>query len=169
MRFDAPPISIHRISRLHRWVLLWLTWLVRFLEGAARFAPISKQVEAIAHRWLDTIERGVINLVMAKAIYFHSRRNVAPPPFHREFATPRKRRGLRRALIGSRLRRALKRRDLGQRIAALTQNIDDLVALWLNSRPHALTRRRAIRARREDAARCVMLHALLVAFAADTS
>jgi hypothetical protein len=54
----------------------------------------------------------------------------------------RKDAALRRAIIGSALRRALRPKDLRQRIAALTQSIDPLVARLLKRLPRGLTRRR---------------------------
>ena len=49
----------------------------------------------------------------------------------------------------STLRRALRPKDLRQRIEALTQSIDALVARLLKRLPRGLTRRRPIKARRE--------------------
>ena len=39
------------------WMLLWLTWFAAFLQQARAFAPFSAQATAIAHQWLDRIER----------------------------------------------------------------------------------------------------------------
>lgn len=47
------------------------------------------------------------------------------------------------------MRRALRSKDIRQRIAALTQNLDGLVARLLKRLPRGLTRRRPIIARRE--------------------
>jgi hypothetical protein len=49
---------------------------------------------------------------------------------------------MRRAVIGSAMRRTLRSKDLNQRIAALSQNVDVLVARLLKRLPRGLTRRR---------------------------
>ena len=51
---------------------------------------------------------------------------------------------LRRAIIGSTIRRALRPKHLRRRIAALTQSIEALVAQLLRRLPRGLTRRRPI-------------------------
>lgn len=137
MRFNPPPISEHRLNRYHRWMLLWLTWLAAFLREARAFAPISMQATAIAHRWLDRIELLLTNIVLIRAAPHV--RFIAPPKH-----SPRRRTQTqsRRAILGAAIRRALRPRDLNQRIAALSQNVDTLVARLLKRLPHGLTRRR---------------------------
>jgi hypothetical protein len=56
---------------------------------------------------------------------------------------------MRRAIIGSAMRRTLRSNDLNQRIAALSQDVDALVARLLKRLPRGLTRRRPHRARPE--------------------
>jgi hypothetical protein len=144
MRFNAPPISQHRLHRYHRWMLLWLTWFAAFLQQARAFAPFSAQATAIAHQWLDRIERLLTNIILIRAAP-HVR--VMTPPKH----SPRRRREtqMRRAVMGSALRRALRSKDLNQRIAALSQDVDALVARLLKRLPRGLTRRRPHHTRRE--------------------
>ena len=143
MRFVAEPISDLRLQRFHRWAMLWLKWFAAFLDAAGAFAPISKQAESIGHHWLDRIERIILAIVMLRAV-----RRVRRIKSHRPFAVHRlKQRALPRAVIGSALRRALRPRDLRQRIAALTQSIDGLVARLLKRLPRGLTRRRPLLAR----------------------
>ncbi len=142
MRIDAPliPRHSHRLSRLHRWAMLWLKWFAAFLDGAEAFAPLSRQARAIAHTWLDKVEHLVVSLVMVRAAKF-----VRPAVANRHVAQhKRKTAGLRRAIIGSRLRRALRHNDVRQRIAALGQDIDTLAELIAHRAPRGLTRRRAI-------------------------
>jgi hypothetical protein len=118
MRLVAEPISYLRLKRFHRWAMLWLKWFVRFLDEAGAFAPISKQAQTIGHRWLDSIERIIVSIVLLWAARHvrrcHKRKGVSERRL-KEIA-------LRRAIVGSRLRRALRPKDLPQRIEALTQN-----------------------------------------------
>lgn len=169
MRFAAPPITDLRSSRLHRWVQLWLKWLGCFLRGAAAFAPLSREAEAIAHHWLDRVERLVVTLVLIRGRHFYAPRSLAPAPAYRGFAVKRIGRGFRRALVGARLRRALRRKTLAARIEALCQSLGALLALWLKSRPHALTRRRPLLARRSASVLAFAAAPLAAPAAADTS
>jgi hypothetical protein len=155
MRFNAPPISAHRIHRYHRWMLLWLTWFAAFLKQARAFAPFSAQATAIAHRWLDRIERLLVNIVLLRAAP-HVRLNNTPKHSPRRKTETQ----MLRAIIGSAMRRALRSKDMNQRIAALSQNVDVLVARLLKRLPRGLTRRRPHHARPEP--RCI---ALVVAYA----
>jgi hypothetical protein len=145
MRFVPEPISKLRLTRFHRWAMLWLKWFAAFLDAAEAFAPLAEQAERLAHRWLDGIERVIVAIVILHAMPHvrrsNERKGVAE---HR-----RKETSLSRAIIGSALRRALRPKDLRQRIRALAQNIDGLVARVLRRLPYGLTRRRPILARRE--------------------
>jgi hypothetical protein len=140
MRFVAEPISQHRLSRFHCWVMLWLAWVAAFLEAAGASAPVSKQAQTIGHTWLDSIERIIVSIVMLRAVR-HIRR-VLP----RKGVAPHRRNdsSLHRAVIGSAMRRALRSSDIRKRIEALTQNLDGLVARLLKRLPCGLTRRRPI-------------------------
>jgi hypothetical protein len=144
MRFNAPPMSEHRLNRYHRWMLLWLTWFAAFLREARACAPFSAQATAIAHRWLDRIERLLTSIVLLRAAP-HVRLNNTPKH------SPRRRNDTQmlRAAIGGVMRRALRSKDLNQRIAALSQNVDALVARLLKRLPRGLTRRRPYHARPE--------------------
>src|SRR4051794_24259143 len=116
MRFVAEPISDLRLQRFHRWAMLWLKWFVAFLDGSGAFAPLSKQARIIGHRWLDRIERIVMAIVMLRAVRqvrgINSRKGVAE--------LRRKDSALARAVVGSALRRALRSKDLRERIERLT-------------------------------------------------
>jgi hypothetical protein len=145
MRFVAEPISDLRLKRFHRWAMLWLKWFVAFLDAAGALAPLSSEAQCIGHLWLDGVERIVLSIVMLRAAPrvrpCNKRRGVSERRLN-EFA-------LRRAIIGSALRRSLRPKDLRQRIEALTQSTDALVARLLRRLPRGLTRRRPIKARRE--------------------
>lgn len=161
MRVSAP--SELRLQRFHRWMLLWLQWLAAFLTQARAFGPLSEQATATAHGWLDSIERALVNIII-----FHSAfrvRRLSPP----KHATRRRIVSqLRRAIIGSALRRALRSNDLHRRIAALSQNLDDLVTRLVKRLPRGLTRRRPHLARPEPRAERTVA-CVETALTADTS
>ncbi|MFZ2030902.1 MAG: hypothetical protein WAU68_11375 [Vitreimonas sp.] len=165
MRFVAEPISDLRLQRFHRWAMLWLKWLVSFLDGAGAFAPISEQAGAIGHRWLDDIERIILNIVMLRAAP-SVRRN---QPHKGVSRRRRNDAAVRRAIVGSHLRRALRRKNLHQRIEALSQSVAALVARLLRRLPHGLTRRRPIVAAPELRAADARTSLFGPARAADTS
>jgi len=165
MRFVAEPISNLRLTRFHRWAMLWLQWFAAFLEGAAALAPLSRQAEAVGHRWLDRIERIIFAIVMLR-----------PAPRVRRLAVRKgipehrlSRGSLRRAVLGARLRRALRPKHLSQRIEALTQRIDVLVEHLLRRLPRGLTRRRPIVAIAKRGSVVALSATRAPALAADTS
>ena len=140
MRFAAEPISDLRLTQFHRWAMLWLKWFAAFLDAAGALTPISAQAERIGHAWLDRIERSVLAIVMLRTV-----RRVRCIRSHRPFAVHRlKQTALSRAVIGAKLRRALRPKSLHARIEALTRSIDSLVARLLKRLPRGLTRRRPI-------------------------
>jgi len=165
MRFVAEPFTQHRLQRFHRWAMLWLAWFAAFLDSASAFAPVTKQVETIGHRWLDRIERIVMAIVMLRAVRhvrgMQAREGVAE---HR-----RKERALARAVVGSALRRAIRSKDLRERIARLQQDIDALVARLLRRLPRGLTRRGPIKRRRDSSAIDAFLDAHYPTAVSDTS
>ncbi|MFZ2030062.1 MAG: hypothetical protein WAU68_07135 [Vitreimonas sp.] len=141
MRFVAEPISDLRLTRFHRWAMLWLKWFAGFLDAAGALAPISAHAERIGHAWLDRIERVIVAIVMLRAA-----RRVRCIWSHRPFAVHRlKHTALKRAVIGAKLRRALRPKDLRDRIEALTHSIECMVVRVLKRLPRGLTRRRPIR------------------------
>jgi hypothetical protein len=144
MRVSAPPISEHRLNRYHRWMLLWLTWFAAFLKQARTFAPFSAQATTIAHLWLDRIERVLVNIVLARAAPQVRTINTLKHAQHSRIETH-----FLRAVIGSSMRRALRSKDLNQRIAALSQDVDALVARLVKRLPRGLTRRRPHHSRPE--------------------
>lgn len=144
MRLNAPPISELRLQRYHRWMLLWLKWFAAFLSQAGAFAPLSRQAQALAHHWLDKVERVLVNILIIRA-----KAHVRPAKAAKHHPWRRKERHVRRAIIGARLRRTLRREGLSDRIAALSQNIEGLVARLARRLPRGLTRRRPAIPRRE--------------------
>jgi hypothetical protein len=132
VHFTTALITRHRSSRLHRWAMLWLAWFAEFLEAACAYAPLSKQAHAIAHTWLDAIERRIFLIILARAAP-HVR--TAPRRSYRLH-----RAGIRRALMGARLRRALRSKDLWTRALKLTQDIGALVTLHRRRIARGLTR-----------------------------
>jgi hypothetical protein len=141
MRFVAEPISDLRLQRFHRWALLWLSWFAAFLDAAGALGPLAKQAETIGHRWLDRIERVLVAIVMLRAIV-----RVRPLRDHRAHAQHRIiQHALSRAVIGAKLRRALRCKHLRQRCEALRHaDLGAFVTHILRRLPRGLTRRRPI-------------------------
>jgi hypothetical protein len=138
MRFAAKPVPELRLTRLHRWAMLWLQAFVAFLDAAAWFAPLSRQVEKIAHARLDSIERLIVSLLVIRVARYV--RPLNPTRFTLRHGITRD--GWRRAVLGSALRRALRPKDVHARIEALRQDISTLVARLARRLPRGLTRRR---------------------------
>ena len=166
MRFVAEPISDLRLQRFHRWALLWLTWFAGFLDAAGAFAPLSLQAERMAHHWLDRIERVLLAIVMLRAV-----RRVRPLRDRRAGAQHRLiRSALSRAVVGAKLRRALRPKHLRQRIETLRRaDLSALVAHILKRLPRGLTRRRPIRTAREQGGACALSAAFAPAPIANSS
>ncbi|MFZ2028703.1 MAG: hypothetical protein WAU68_00210 [Vitreimonas sp.] len=166
MRFVADPISHLRLQRFHRWALLWLTWFAGFLDAASAFAPLSTHAERIGHHWLDRIERVIIAIVMLRAVpRVRALRTNRPFALHRLKQT-----ALSRAVIGAKLRRALRSKGLAQRCEALRRiSISGLAAHILKRLPRGLTRRRPIRTRPEAHIAEALSAPFAIARAADTS
>jgi hypothetical protein len=144
MRSKAPAITELRLQRFHRWALLWLKWFASFLDAANAYGPMSKQVTAIAHRWLGRIEYVLTCIVLIRVAAHVRASNPLKHSAHRRSDAQ-----LMRALIGSSMRRALRSPRLDQRIAALSQNLEVWVARLLKRLPRGLTRRRPILTRPE--------------------
>lgn len=145
-------------------MLLWLAWFAAFLEKARVFAPLSAQATQIAHLWLDRIEQGLSCLIMLRAMPYVRRNNALHYASRRRTDTQ-----MRRAIIGSAIRRSLRSKDLNQRIEALSQNVEALVARLLKRLPRGLTRRRPHRARPEPRRTAHPIICAEAALRADTS
>ena len=107
MRFKRPSISNLRLQRLHRWALLWLTWFVAQIDKAVAHAVLTQDLRAAAHRWLDTIERVIVGIVVIQAAQRIRRR----PQRMRRFSEYINARPTRRTILGARLRRDLRPKD----------------------------------------------------------
>jgi hypothetical protein len=155
----------HRLKRFHRWAMSWLKDLAALLDSTAILAPLAKSVERIGHAFLDDIEHFVLVLVMLRATPYVRR----APARKRLVDDGRKLRGIARALMGSRIRRQLRPKDLRARIEALSQDIDVLTARLLRRLPCGFTRRRPIQARREQGFAAPPCITLVAPACADTS
>lgn len=120
---------------------MWLQWFAAFLDAAAAYNPLSRQAEALAHAWLDKFERLITNIIMLRA----AERVRFRPPGRGRAQHPLKERAVRRAVLGVKLRRALRRHDAQERAAALRQDIAPLIAALARRLPRGLTRRAPVR------------------------
>jgi hypothetical protein len=150
MRFNASTQSTQRFTRLHRWAMLWLRWLRALIDGIEAVMPLSAQALSFAHKRLDRIERVVVSLALLRATP-RVRRSAGQRGFH----APRRDAGFMRALLGVRVRRALRSKDLRTRIAALAQGAGALAARLLKRLPCGLTRLRPIMPRVETRAQAL--------------
>jgi hypothetical protein len=164
MRFNAPPISELRLQRYHRWMLLWLKRLAAFLMEAGAFALLSRQAKQLAHHWLDDVERLLTNIVLIRAA-----RRVRTLPTLKHASHRRAETHMRRAIVGSAMRRALRSHRLDRRIAALSQDVEALIERLLKRLPRGLTRRRPIRTRPEMFVAHAALFGAQAPLRADTS
>ncbi|MBL8536648.1 MAG: hypothetical protein JNM59_04525 [Hyphomonadaceae bacterium] len=142
MRFAAP-LRPYRLARLHRGAMLWLSGFLAFVARVEMFAPLSRQAATIAHRWLDDIERLVVDIALMRGVP-RLRHNV-----RRMHARRRPEVGFMRAVLGAKLRRRFRSRDVRQRIDALREGADVLMARLLRRLPCGLTRRRPIPTRKQ--------------------
>jgi len=152
------------LQRFHRWAMLWLKWFAAFSRGrepprAALAANAgARALLARHHRAARRQHRDPRAAPLVRGL---------DPPRHAQHR--HKRAQKRRAIVGGAIRRALRSKDLHQRIAALSQDIDTLVALFLKRAPHGLTRRRPILARPESRGSLYRAPAVYAWRIADTS
>jgi hypothetical protein len=157
------PRSPHRLARLHRWAILWLKWFVAMLDLLAPLGPPSRQDSAIAHKWLDAIEGPILHIIWKR---------VAPridPANWRIYGPLPRRTSIHRTLTGTRLRKALRDKDLRTRAAKLAQNLDSLTARQTRRLSRGLTRLLAILTRPQAAAMLAPSPYIAPALIADTS
>jgi len=136
---------------------------VGFLDAASAVAPLAAQARVIAHGWLDQIEELILNIIIRRAL-----RRVSPSGRNRA----RHRRAVSlnfRTLVGSALRRALRAKELRQRIDALSQDIEVLIARLIKRLAHGLTRLRPIVPRRERGSLSCLVTPAHATALADTS
>jgi hypothetical protein len=143
MRKPVRFLSPHRVARLTAWALAMLAWVAGALFGARELDQrrlFQRAVFLSLHRLTRlTCRLAIIRAVELTGIRARQRtiRNTAPAGFRRRTAP----RALVRACIGARLRKALKRGDLAERIrflAAALSNIDAFARRYLV--PRALRR-----------------------------
>ncbi|WP_395645434.1 hypothetical protein [Terricaulis sp.] len=110
-------LSPNRRARLVAWTLAMLAWVnAVFFDGHIMTRRQLRQRGGFLS--LDHIARALTQLIILRAaelVRLHRRGRMS---FHKHGADMRPRH-LRRSVIGSRIRRALKHRDAGQRIAIL--------------------------------------------------
>jgi hypothetical protein len=142
MNYTPRPLPKHRRARLLAWTLAMLAWLAAVLVGAVRFTDRHERQRARAMP-LTRLKRTVEVLIIARARDFTHARQCKRYP--RAFRGRRLvLRALVRALIGSRVRRLLKRKGLIERIAALVhalKNIDAYARLLTRRLRRGLNRR----------------------------
>lgn len=144
----SPHISEQRFARLTAWAGLMLAWIGMMLFGAERPRPRRRLLRR-RYRYLSLhpMARLIARFVVMRAAEMLNRRparsdvrcDFAPDGFARR-TRPRQ---LVRAAIGSRLRRALRHRDIAARFAVLAHalaNLDALVAGFMRRARRGLTR-----------------------------
>jgi hypothetical protein len=143
MNFTPRPLSKHHRARLIAWTLAMLVWMTQVLFAAAPFTS-RQQRQRGPLMSLDRLTRMVKLLIISRAIDFTRRRYRAPPrkPSFRGLAVAP--RAVVRALIGARVQKLLKRKDVGDRIAVLLhaiRHIDVYAARVARRMKRGLTRR----------------------------
>lgn len=142
MHIAKRPLSKHRRARLIAWTLAMLMWMASVLFAGAPFSDRQERRRR-AHMSLDRLERMVIMLIVSRARDFICERPRG------KFTTVRRgrsllSRGVLRALVGSRLRKALRRKDIRERLAVLLgaiRNIDLYAAPLAKRLRRGLTKR----------------------------
>jgi hypothetical protein len=141
MQVYRPIRTQHRVQRHVLWALAMLRWLaaVLFTECPLSFRHLRRFEETN----LLGLERLVGNLVIARAL-----RLVGRPPrrgrlHYWRHGRDLHRRHFRRSLLGARLRRALRHKDIATQIAqliAVLRNLDDYAAQLAHRLRHKLRR-----------------------------
>ena len=137
-------------------MLLWLKWFAAFLKEARAFAPFSDQANG------DRASMAQPHRAAARQ-HRHAPRRATRARHQRDQSirvAPQNRNAY--AARHHRLSHAprLRSKDLNQRIAALSQDVDTLVARLLKRLPRGLTRRRPHHTRPERrSVACVTVHA----------
>ena len=162
-------LPIHARARLIAWALAMLMWLGAALTGAIALKTRHQRQRVDLHS-LAQLTRLVKGLIISRAGDFARSRppkRVGAAYRGRAIATP----GLLRALIGSHLRHALKRKDIFQHICALIaalRHLDAHAARFVKRLRNRLTRLAPILATPGAATPLIMLaHAQVTAI--DTS
>jgi hypothetical protein len=128
------------------------------LISAKRLASFRWRVLMCIARWLPwLLKRDTLNeaaRVAGLLVFLNLAARVAPPPPSNHRHGVKKRRGAQRALIGSRLRKAMRGPDKAARIDAILDVLrhpERWIAQLMRSLRKGLTRRRLVRVFRNDA------------------
>jgi hypothetical protein len=136
MQIQKRHLTRHRRQRLVLWALAMLVWIASVFAGK----PItSRQAHQRGDISLDGLTRMVMQLAVIRAGELARTRRRRPTFFKR--GRDLRRRHLLRSVIGSRLRRKLKHKDIATRIAILIAVLRDLDSI---ARPLAQRMRRRL-------------------------
>lgn len=124
MEKPPPPIiTEHRRKRLTLWALTVLAWLTAVLFGE-RDVSVRHLNQRFHHLWLEDLTRTAIAVLLARTL------QLLPRPRHRvnywKHGRSLRRTHFLRSLLGARLRRYFKHKDLGTRIVRLTDMLRNL-------------------------------------------
>ncbi|WP_395646769.1 hypothetical protein [Terricaulis sp.] len=122
-----PRLSPHRRARLIAWSLAMLLWLRSVLSGGAIMSRRRIRQRGGLFQ-LDRLARFITNLIIIRAGEIAGNRGPRRRLF-RDRGADREPRHLRRSVIGSRLRRALKHRDIDVRLALLIRALRGIEVL----------------------------------------
>jgi hypothetical protein len=127
------------------------------LISATRLASFRWRVLMCIAQWLPwLLKRDTLNEVARMAclvVFLNLAARVPPPPLSKHRHGVKKERGVRRALIGSRLRKAMRGRDNAARIAAILDVLrhpERYIAHLMRRLRKGLTRRRLVRSFHDD-------------------
>jgi len=140
MHMSKRHLSLHRRARLIAWALAMLTWMTSLMFAGA---PFTQRHERQRGRRMSIagLTHMVKQLIIVRAADLARQKRMTRRFLHRgRDLTPR---ALIRAVIGARVRRMLKRKDAGERIAVLThalKHIDTYAALVAKRLRGRLTR-----------------------------
>lgn len=125
MNQPRPLLSNHQRKRLTLWALAVLGWLMDVLTGA-REISVRQLNQRFHHLWLEDLKRVAITVLVVRALQF-SKLRVRRGVQHWKHGRSLRRAHFIRSVLGARLRRQLKHKDLKTRVAqliALLRNLD---------------------------------------------
>jgi hypothetical protein len=175
MQLSQPIIKPYRFARILIWAKAMLAWLALALFSETRInrRHIRRRYHFISRAWIERLV-GTLAIIRATELAALPRikrpppRNAAPPGFRRRAW----RAGVHRAILGARLRKALKHKDPRrhfERLFAALSDIDAFVRRYLLKRVlRRFTKRRAVVMAASPAV-AVLALAVAAPGAADTS
>jgi hypothetical protein len=122
MQAYRPILTRHRLQRLVLWALAMLSWIAAVLAGRHVNRRHIEQRGDISLAWLTRL---IVNLLMIRAAHIGRFKRRGPTRYWRHGRDLR-RRHFHRSLLGAKLRRALKHKDLVTHIARLIAVLRDL-------------------------------------------